>query len=275
MALLAIGDVQGCSEDLYKLLEIMQFNPDNDELWLTGDLVNRGPDSAGVLRFVKELPKFVSVLGNHDLHLLAVAYTGARHHEDDTLEDILDAPDREELLHWLRYRPMMHVSDNGLLSLVHAGISPQWSMTDALYHASEVEQQLRSDDFIEFLHLMYGNRPARWSTDLDGMARLRYITNCFTRMRYIQPNMDLNFSCKGPLGTQCEGDRPWFDYLTPEHSCRIVFGHWSALGYYSNPHVIGLDSGCLWGHSLSGVKLDDQGEILEYFNVPCKQYDTY
>lgn len=273
MALFVIGDVQGCLNDLHKLLQAMQFEPERDELWLTGDLVNRGPKSLEVLRFLKQLPRCVSVLGNHDLHLLAVAYADVPQAQDDTLEAILEAPDRDELLTWLRAHPLLHQNADASITMVHAGISPQWTIAEAVEFAAEAEQHIRSDRFLGFLKSMYGNKPARWSSDMDEESRLRYITNSFTRMRYVNDEMNLCYKSKGSPGSQAAGYHPWFTLRRQpqqlaEHSI-IVFGHWSTLGYYHDDRVIALDSGCLWGHALTGVKLGERGQILQHYVIDC------
>jgi len=273
MALYVIGDVQGCLNDLLKLLQMMQFDPDQDELWLTGDLVNRGPKSLEVLRYLVRLPNCISVLGNHDLHLLAVAYAGAPQSKNDTLEAILQAPDRDELLHWLRAHPLLHQNAEATITMVHAGISPQWTIAEAVEFAREAELHIRSDRFLGFLKNMYGNKPARWMPELDEEMRLRYITNSFTRMRYVNDDMELCFKSKGSPGSQAAGYHPWFSLRQEAKQLQeksvIVFGHWSSLGYYHDDRVIALDSGCLWGHALTGVKLSDHGRILEHYTVDC------
>jgi len=273
MSLFVIGDVQGCLNDLIKLLKLMQFDPEIDELWLTGDLVNRGPQSLEVLRYLKKLPRCISVLGNHDLHLLAVAYADAPRSKSDTLDAVLSAPDRDELLTWLRKHPLLHQNADASITMVHAGISPQWSIAEAVSYAAEAEQHIRSDRFLGFLKSMYGNKPTRWSADLDQDSRLRYITNSFTRMRYVNDSMELCFKSKGSPGSQAAGYHPWFSLRLQaeqqEEKSVIVFGHWSTLGYYHDDRVIALDSGCLWGHALTGVKLDNHGKILEHYSVDC------
>jgi len=273
MALFVVGDIQGCLDDFLRLLHTMDFDQQHDELWVTGDLVNRGPQSLEVLRFLKELPNCVSVLGNHDLHLLAVAYAGAPQSNSDTLQAVLDAPDCDELLDWLRSHPLLHQNANASLTMVHAGISPQWSIRDATRYAAEAEAHIRSDRLPSFLASMYGNKPTRWSSTLDSEMRLRYITNSFTRMRYINENLELCFKSKGSPGSQLAGYLPWFSLRRrlqgDNDNSKIVFGHWSTLGYYHDDQVIALDSGCLWGHALTGVCLDENGNIVQHYCVQC------
>jgi len=274
MALYVIGDIQGCYDELRRLLDYLQFDDGQDELWLTGDLVNRGPQSLQVLRYLKQLPNCVSVLGNHDLHLLAVAYADAPQSSSDTLTPILNAPDRDELLHWLRCHPLLYQNEDASITMVHAGISPQWTIAEAVIYAAEAEQHIRSDRFLGFLKNMYGNKPKRWMLDMDEDSRLRYITNSFTRMRYVDDEMKLCFKTKGSPGSQAAGLHPWFSLRQQprqlqEHSV-IVFGHWSTLGYYHDDCVIALDSGCLWGGALTAVKLDPKGKILQHYTLDCE-----
>ena len=273
MALFAIGDIQGCLQPLKALLAEMEFEPERDTLWLTGDLVNRGPDSLQVLRFVKALPNCVTVLGNHDLHLLAVAFVSAPQESMDTIESILHAPDRAELLDWLRHQPLLHLHESGQLAMIHAGLPPHWDVRQALSMAGEVEAVLQGDDIKSFLINMYGNKPEQWRPDLQGWDRLRYITNCFTRMRYIKSDSGLCLNAKGPPGTQPNGYRPWFQ--VPERlsrNTRVIFGHWSTLGYHEQDNVVALDSGCLWGQRLSGVRLDQNGQVLQQYHLNCNEF---
>ena len=258
MTTYAIGDIQGCHNELMRLLERLSFDPARDKLWLAGDLVNRGPHSLEVLRFVKRLGnRAVSVLGNHDLHLLALSEGNIKHKSrDHTLDQILEAPDRDELLNWLRNRPLMHHSRKRGYSLLHAGLPPQWDIEEALARAREVENTLRGDGFHDFCMQMYGNKPDRWSADLHGMERLRFIVNCFTRMRFCDTDGRLGLKDKGAPGTQAAGLHPWFRVPgRATRNDRILFGHWSTLGFYEGDNVYGLDSGCLWGGELTGLKL--------------------
>ncbi len=260
MATWAIGDIQGCHAELLALLKRIEFDRASDRLWFTGDLVNRGPESLATLRFVRDLGEAaVTVLGNHDLHLLAVAYGHSDAKSRDTFHDILDAPDCRDLMNWLRQQPLaMHDETLGWL-MTHAGIPPEWTGDDALRHAREVENILKGDDPDQLLTDMYGNQPDRWTDSLSGMPRWRYIINAFTRMRYCHADGRLDFHEKGPPGSQPDGLLPWFD--VPGRCSageKIVFGHWSSLGQIGtgDPAVVALDTGCLWGGKLTALRLD-------------------
>lgn len=260
MSVYAVGDIQGCHPQLQRLLDKLHFDPAADQLWVVGDLVNRGPDSLAVLRFIRSLGDSVRcVLGNHDLHLHAVALGHRQHcHRNDTIDEILTAPDRDELLHWLRQQPMMHSDDSIGYHMIHAGLPPQWDKQQAMSCAREVEQALRADNYADYFSGMYGNDPVRWSNDLSGMRRLRFITNCFTRLRYCTHDGELDLEEKGAPGTQKAGSVPWFE--VPDRRSAdmdIVFGHWSTLGFRNEHGVVALDTGCLWGGSLTAVKLDN------------------
>ena len=269
MAVYAIGDVQGCYPALMKLLARIGFDPGRDRLWFTGDLVNRGPRSLEVIRFVKGLgDRAACVLGNHDLHLLAVAAGIAKQKKRDTFDDILQARDRDELLQWLRRRPLLHHDEVLGYTLIHAGLLPSWSPADARRLAYEAETVLRGDKMDEFFHHMYGDLPDHWSENLHGVDRLRVIVNAFTRLRYcdLEGNMDLR--PKGPPGSQPPDLLPWFQVTgRRSHDLNIIFGHWSALGLWHGNGVTCLDSGCLWGRSLSAARLD--ASPLEFFSVDC------
>jgi bis(5'-nucleosyl)-tetraphosphatase (symmetrical) len=258
MTTYAIGDLQGCYEPLQRLLDRIRFDPARDRVWFVGDLVNRGPDSLATLRFVRSLgDASVTVLGNHDLHLLAVAEGFARLKRDDTLDDILAAPDRAELLDWLRHRPLMHFEDG--VAMVHAGLLPGWSISRALALAAEVEAQLRAPAYRSFLAQMYGNLPDRWDERLAGSDRLRVIVNAMTRMRICTANGVMEFAHKGAAKDLPAGYLPWF--AAPARASGdtpVVFGHWSALGLVRQDNVFGLDTGCLWGRKLSALRLDDR-----------------
>lgn len=265
MAVYAVGDIQGCNTEFRQLLELMRFDPATDRLWLVGDLVNRGPDSLGVLRQVKSLGEAaITVLGNHDLHLLAVAAGVAELHRNDTLNDILHAPDRDELLAWLRNQRLLHVE--GERVLVHAGLLPQWSVAQAQQLAHEVEAALRGKHSHEFLEHMYGNRPDHWRDDLSGYKRLRIITNAFTRMRICTAQGEMEFKFKGEVGDIPQGYMPWFDVPNRASAdATIICGHWSALGLKVTPQAIALDTGCLWGGPLTAIRLEDR----KVFQVAC------
>ena len=265
MATYAIGDIQGCYDPLQRLLEQLRFDPAQDKLWFVGDLVNRGPQSLEVLRFVKALgASAITVLGNHDLHLLAMDAGHGRQHKGDTLDAVLTAPDREELLHWLRHQHLAWREDDYLL--VHAGVLPSWSVDDTLRLAAEAETALQSDDYGDFFAQMYGNAPSAWSQSLTGMARLRMIVNVLTRLRYCTPDGELDFHQKGAPGTQPPPLMPWFDVPGRQVTeATIIFGHWSALGLIVRHNLIALDTGCLWGRDLTAVRLRDR----KVFSVTC------
>ena len=270
MAIYAVGDIQGCYSELEQMLKLVAFNQKNDQLWLVGDLVNRGTGSLEVLRLVKSLgDSAITVLGNHDLHLLAVATGVAELHRSDTLDEILAAPDREELLEWLRHQRMIHVQGNYVL--LHAGLFPEWSVQQAQALAHEVEQQLRSNDCVALLKKMYGNTPNQWDESLSGYERLRVITNAFTRMRICTENGEMEFKFKGEVKDIPVGHLPWFEMPNRASAdATVVFGHWSALGLVNRPNVIALDTGCLWGSSLTAIRLDDR----KIFQVNCSRQDT-
>ena len=274
MAVYAIGDVQGCYTPLQQLLSRLQFNPAQDCLWFTGDLVNRGAQSLEVLRFVKDLgERAVCVLGNHDLHLLAVAAGAANTLKRDTLDEILSAHDRGELLHWLRSRPLLHHDPALGYTLIHAGLLPPWDLAQAQRLAQEAETVLRSDKHQDFFHHMYGDLPDHWNENLRGFDRLRVIVNTFTRLRYCDLNGHMDLRPKGPPGSQPPNLLPWFQ-IPGRHSreLKIIFGHWSELGPWQGNGVIGLDSGCLWGHTLTAVRLD--AGPVEFFSVECGPYPS-
>ncbi len=265
MAIYAVGDVQGCHAELLQLLDRIGFDQATDQLWLVGDLVNRGPGSLEVLRLVKSLgDSAITVLGNHDLHLLAVAEGVAELNRNDTLDEILDAPDRDELLHWLRNQRLLHAL--GGFVLVHAGLLPQWSVAQAQSLAREVEAALRGDDYATFLSRMYGNTPHNWDESLSGYKRLRVIVNAFTRMRICTQEGEMEFRFKGEVENIPAGYMPWFDI--PKRASRdatVIVGHWSALGLLLKKNVIALDTGCLWGGPMSAIRLEDR----QLFQVSC------
>ncbi|HEX5363641.1 MAG TPA: symmetrical bis(5'-nucleosyl)-tetraphosphatase [Gallionella sp.] len=265
MATYAIGDVQGCYTELVQLLEAIRFDTGTDRLWLVGDLVNRGPGSLEVLRLVKSLgDSAITVLGNHDLHLLAVAAGAAELHRSDTLNEILAAPDRDELLHWLRNQRLLHAE--GKHVLVHAGLLPNWTVKQALKLAHEVETALRGDDYATFLARMYGNSPHGWDDSLTGQKRLRVITNALTRMRICTDDGEMEFKFKGEIQDIPPGYRPWFEVPKRASSeATVIFGHWSALGLMVSKNAIALDTGCLWGGPMSAIRLEDR----ELFQVEC------
>lgn len=272
MALYAIGDVQGCFDQLRSLLDKIKFDPAHDTLWFTGDLVNRGPRSLETLRFVKGLgDSAVTVLGNHDLHLLAAACGIVEPRGKDTIGEIIEAPDSAELLNWLRHQPLVHFDSNRKLLLVHAGIHPSWDELDAVRAAGEVEVALRNDSAETFLAQMYGNKPRRWRDSLTGIERLRCITNILTRMRYLESDDRLELKFKGSPGQQPENLVPWFESTgrRPLES-RIIFGHWSSLGLVTEGPVVCLDSGCLWGRSLTALRLEPDPPAT--FRIECTEF---
>ena len=266
MAVYAIGDLQGCYDSFRHLLDKLKFNPDKDRLWLTGDLVNRGPKSLKTLRFVRGLGKSAKVvLGNHDLHLLAVAHgIGDFTDRFGSLARILKADDRDELLDWLRRRPLVHYSRKLNTLLVHAGLPPKWSIGKTLARADEVQAKLRGRNYVKFLGKMYGNSPNRWSGDLSGNRRLRFIVNCLTRIRMVDKNGRLDFEHKGPPDAARKGLKPWFEIENPDwEGTRIVFGHWSALGLIINPDLICVDTGCVWGRQLTAVQICKNPKVTQ------------
>jgi len=272
MATYAIGDVQGCYSALQKLLKHIHFNPMQDQLWFTGDLVNRGSHSLEVLRFVKELGKSQrTVLGNHDLHLLACCYHQHPGWEEDTFSAILSAPDREELIDWLRQQSLFYYDKNLDFALVHAGLAPSWDLDKALTLAHEVETILQSDQIVPFLGQMYGNNPDYWDESLTGWNRLRVITNYFTRIRFCYPDGHLELSDKGPADAPHKRILPWFrlpDRVNAD--LKIIFGHWAALGGITHtPKVYSLDTGCVWGFKLTAMRLEDE----KRFWVSCESAD--
>jgi bis(5'-nucleosyl)-tetraphosphatase (symmetrical) len=262
MATYAIGDVQGCFDELQLLLQKCRFGS-SDRLWFVGDLVNRGPKSLHVLRFVRDLgDRAVTVLGNHDLHLVA-QFEGVEHsRKGDTLDEVLDAPDAAELVSWVRGRPMMHAA--GDHAMVHAGLLPQWSIARALDLGREVQRALRGP---EFLRHMYGNQPAQWNDALTGWDRLRVIVNAMTRMRFCDRSGRIDLDAKGTQPPK--GFLRWYD-TRPQEARTLVFGHWSQLGLVAQPGVIGLDSGCVWGGALTAMRLEDRTLI----QVPCPGYQA-
>ena len=265
MATYVIGDIQGCYNELQRLLEEVRFDPVQDKLWFVGDLVNRGPGSLEVLRLVKSLgDSAITVLGNHDLHLLAVAEGVSELHRSDTLDTVLGAPDREELLVWLRHQRLLHAEGNNVL--VHAGLLPQWSVKQAAKLAREVEGALCGKDYAVFLARMYGNNPHGWDEELTGYKRLRVIVNAFTRLRICTPQGEMEFRFKGEVENMPEGYVPWFDVPGRRSAdAAVYFGHWSALGLKVFPNVVALDTGCLWGGPMTAIRLEDR----QLFQVSC------
>ena len=263
MATYAIGDVQGCYDPLQRLLAKIAFNAKHDRLWFVGDLVNRGPQSLAVLRFIRSLgDNAVTVLGNHDLTLLAVAEGCSRLRSKDTFQDILRAPDCDELLNWLRQRPLIHYDAKLNFLMVHAGLAPQWNLQQALTYAHEVEEILRGPGYRGFLDAMFGNEPHLWNDNLTGIERLRCITNYLTRIRFCTDDGALSLIHKGAPGSQPAALKPWFETANRCTSeINIVFGHWAALGFYRQPGIYALDSGCVWGNTLTALRLDAPEQV--------------
>ena len=272
MATYIIGDIQGCYDELQSLLKLVQFSPKNDELWLTGDIVARGPKSLKTLRFIKNLGDCAKiVLGNHDLHLLAIHQGIHASKKKDKLSTILKAKDCDELLNWLRMQPLLRRHPKFNFIMVHAGISPQCTLAQTEQLAQEVEQQLRSDDYSIFLREMYGNQPNSWSSDLQGIERLRFAVNVLTRMRYCFADGSLDFDCKlAPQQLDNTNNLvPWFEVETLDQSCEIIFGHWAALlGKTNKTQIYGLDTGCVWGNSLTMLRWQDK----QIFSLSCPIY---
>ncbi len=266
MATYAIGDIQGCFTALTALLDKIGFSAGRDRLWLVGDLVNRGPESLETLRFVRDLgPAATTVLGNHDLYLLMVAHGAIRNRgKDDTLQAVLDAPDRDELLAWLRTRPLMHVEQG--YAMVHAGLLPAWTVAQARALAREVEGALAGPGHRDFLHHMWGSEPDAWCDELEGYARLRVIVNAMTRMRFCTAEGVMDFKVKGEVAKAPPGFLPWFEAPGRKSAdTPVVCGHWSALGLKLEPTLLALDTGCLWGRELSALRLEDR----QLFQVDC------
>ena len=262
MATYAIGDIQGCYASLKALLKAIGFSSE-DRLWLTGDLVNRGPKSLDVLRFIMDLGKRAeTVLGNHDLHLLAIYHQATERSPGKTLEQILTAPDRHELLAWLQQQPILVDSEDLGCVMTHAGIPHIWTLDQAKGYAQEIETALRGSQYLAFFSAMYGNEPANWNETLTGETRLRTLTNYFTRMRFIAADGSLEFNANEGLNSQPPGFAPWFRQTRHQTlGRRIITGHWAALGLYQDQQVSSLDTGCVWGNQLTARRLED-GEIF-------------
>lgn len=261
MATYAIGDIQGCLEPLQCLLAEIKFNPRHDKLWLAGDLINRGPDTLATLRFLYRLRDSITiVLGNHDLHFIAVYYGLRKRGKNDTLDELLRAPDCADLVYWLRQQKLVHCDSALNFTMVHAGIPPQWDLAEALARSREVENVLQSDKIEHFLAGMYGNLPSRWSDDLAGVDRLRLITNYFTRMRFCSAEGELELQTKESADAAPIGFAPWFSFAERKtRAQKIIFGHWAALEGRTNiKNVYALDTGCVWGGSLTALRLEDE-----------------
>ena len=275
MALYLIGDVQGCDSALQRLLTEISFSPSRDTLYLLGDLVNRGPESAAVLRRLMSYGASAQcLLGNHDLHLLAAAMGARKPSRKDTLTDVLQAPDREAMLSWLRCQHMAILLEHQKHSylMVHAGVLPSWSATQTIALASEVETMLRGPGLSDFLHQMYDNKPDAWSDSLRGTARLRMIVNALTRLRFCSADGVMEFDAKEGKDSAPAGYMPWFDVPGRKTAnVTVAFGHWSTLGWLDRDDVLALDSGCVWGGQLSALKLGTGTAPHELIQVPCSQ----
>ncbi|MFV8834629.1 symmetrical bis(5'-nucleosyl)-tetraphosphatase [Aquisalimonas sp.] len=270
MAVYCIGDIQGCNSELQRLLEQLQFDPQRDLIWFVGDIVNRGPESLDALRFVHSLgDSAVTILGNHDIHLLAAWRGHATLKPADTLQEVLDAPDADDLLHWLRRQPLM-VEDAKLgYAMLHAGLYPRWTLTEAREYAREAETALAApeSDFDAFMANLYGDRPDRWSPELTGWDRLRFIVNAFTRMRYCDAEGRLLMDYKGAPETRPHGYVPWFEVPGRRpvgEPLTVVSGHWSTLGFEEGDGFVAIDTGCLWGGTLTAIRLDGTRERTAY-----------
>lgn len=269
MATYVIGDIQGCFHSFQNLLKAIRFDSQEDRLWLVGDIINRGTGSLETLRWVYDhQDSLVMVLGNHDLHTVAVAEGYVLQHKSDTLQPLLDAHDADQLLAWLRHQPLVHQSQDYLM--VHAGFLPQWSVDDVICLAGEVETALTGPDHRGFLAGMYGNQPLQWQESLEGIDRLRLITNVMTRIRTCTAEGEMNFRFSGELQDIPAGYLPWFDMAGRKSAeATILFGHWSALGLHIRPNLYALDTGCLWGGKLTAMRLEDKA----IYQVPCAAED--
>jgi len=273
MAVYVIGDIQGCFDELQELVEYIEFDPKQDQLWFVGDLVNRGPKSLETLRWVKSLGNAaVTVLGNHDLHLLA-AHAGIKEiSSTSSLYPLLQANDADELIEWLRKQPILMYNPSLQFAMVHAGLAPQWNIDDALKYAKEIETILCSKNYTDFLQNMYGDKPDHWDESLKGWERLRTITNFMTRVRYCTDKGVMSFSDKGPPGTQSAHMKPWFETTARKsQDATIVFGHWSTLGYVHDHNIIATDTGCLWGGLLTAIKIGRENLTIYQLNCEAKK----
>lgn len=263
----AVGDIQGCLTPLQCLLDEVSFNLQDDELWIVGDLINRGPDSLGTIRLIQQLGTSARiVLGNHDLHFLAVAFNTTSAGKNDTFADILEAPDRDEITHWLLQQPLIYTDPSGDYTMVHAGIPPMWDIDQATAYAEEVQAALTSDNAVTYFENMYGNTPSDWNENLSGYTRLRVITNYFTRMRFCTADGELDFKNKEAQHTD-SNFAPWFSFPARKtKNDNILFGHWASLQGITNTNkALALDTGCVWGRSLTLYDLDEQ----RYHSCSC------
>jgi len=267
MATYAIGDLQGCYDPLQRLLEKLRFDPSRDQLWFCGDLVNRGGQSLEVLRLVRSLDSVsLVVLGNHDLALLSIAERSAddQRRVNPDLRRVLEAPDAQELLKWLRFRPLLHADQTLNFALVHAGLAPKWTIKTAARRAREIEHKLRGHGYKKLFRRMYGDKPATWSQKLEGAERQRVIINVMTRMRYCDKRGRMLLGHKGPPGTQPDGYYPWFEVPGKvEREYRVVCGHWSSLGLFQGLGVYAIDTGCVWGGPLTALELGPEPRVIQ------------
>lgn len=272
MATYAIGDIQGCYWPFKKLLKKIKFKSNKDTLWICGDLVNRGPDSLKTLQYIRSLGDSVRcVLGNHDLHLLAIYYTSAEQKKNDTLSELLNSPDVDGLMTWLRQQPLFYFDARLNCAMVHAGIYPGWSVTDCLHYAKEVHEVLTGDHYLTYFNSMYANTPDTWQPGLKKMERWRFITNVFTRMRFIDDDNRMQMKLKGsPLKQSDPSIHPWFERTKKQlkHN-RIVFGHWSTLESMQYDNYFALDSACLWGGALTALKISSK--IPKWTRLNCDE----
>jgi bis(5'-nucleosyl)-tetraphosphatase (symmetrical) len=274
MTIWAIGDIQGCFDSLQRLLDKCRFDPAQDQLWMVGDLVNRGPQSLETLRFIRSLgPSAITVLGNHDLYLLMVAANAVpRRGKDDTLDPIFAAPDVAELLDWLKTQPLAHaqVLDGQRYVMVHAGLLPEWTADDALALSAEVSQHLRGPQFAAFLNALWGDSPLGWHKQLNELDRARVIVNAMTRMRFCSKQGVMDLKIKGKPENAPVGHVPWFEVPGRKTAKdTLVVGHWSALGLKMTPNLVALDSGCLWGGHLTAVSLPER-EVIQVSCTTCR-----
>jgi bis(5'-nucleosyl)-tetraphosphatase (symmetrical) len=264
MSTYVFGDIQGCFDELQTLLDVIHYDQDKDELWFVGDLINRGKKNLETLNFIMKQSNAVVVLGNHDLHFLACATGNKEPTRKDTLSDVLGSPDLPAIIDWLIAQPLVHHDPEKGYTMAHAGLPPHWSIDQCLQHAAEVERCLQGDNSASFFQQMYGNDPNAWSDSLEGMERLRMITNYFTRMRFCTADGILELTHKT---TDCpRGYSPWFDFYPTQSETTLLFGHWAALeGITNNPSVIALDTGCIWGNQLTALRLEDK----RFFSTPA------
>ena len=268
MAVYAVGDIQGCCAEFERLLKKIKFNPNSDQLWLVGDLVNRGPHSLETIELIQSYQDAVHcVLGNHDIHLIA-CYTGAQKCKPkSSLISILECPKAEQIIDWLRQQPLIHHDRQLNWTMVHAGLAPEWNLETAMLCAAEVELQLRDQNYAEFIGEIYGDTPDSWQEDLQGIERWRVIINACTRMRLCHQDGSMDFSFKGTLENKPADLIPWFDLPRASTDINIVFGHWSALGLKQAENLLGLDTGCLWGGQLTAARIDTPKP--EIYSIDC------